>query len=69
MTYSMPKKRATYRLDEDLLLAMKALASDRRWDMTTVVEVAIENFLKAADYMDKDGKLTDKVKTSKDSEA
>jgi len=43
---------------------MKALASDRRWDMTTVVEVAIENFLKAADYMDKDGKLTDKVKTS-----
>jgi hypothetical protein len=66
MTYTMAKKRATYRLDEDMLRAMKALAADRRWDVTTVVEVAVENLLKAGGYMDPSGKLTDKVPNEED---
>ncbi|MBW4444962.1 MAG: hypothetical protein KME10_27995 [Plectolyngbya sp. WJT66-NPBG17] len=57
----MPKKSVTYRLDEKLIEAMKAMAVDRRWDMTTVVEVGLESLLKASGYLDEKGNLTDKV--------
>jgi len=58
----MPKKRATYRLEENLLIGMRALAAERRWDLTTVVEVAVEELLKSTGYMDKAGNLTDAAK-------
>lgn len=58
----MPKKRATYRLEENLLTGMRALAAERRWDLTTVVEVAVEELLKSTGYMDNAGNLTDAAK-------
>ncbi|GEM_PF-1695881 len=58
----MPKKRATYRLEENLLTGMRALAAERRWDLTTVVEVAVEELLKSTGYMDSAGNLTDAAK-------
>jgi hypothetical protein len=57
----MPKKAVTYRLDEDLLKAMKAMAADRRWSATTLIEYSVESVLKTAGYLDEKGKLTDKV--------
>ena len=62
MTYAMPKKRSTYLIEEDLLKALKAMAVDQRWSFTTVVEVALENLLKQHEYLDENGKLTDKAK-------
>ncbi len=62
MTYLMAKKRKAYRLDEGMITAMEILSAMRRWDQTTVVEVAIESLLKQEGVTDELGRLTDVAK-------
>jgi hypothetical protein len=57
----MPKKRTTYRLEQELLRGIKALAIIKRWDQTTVVEVGVEELLKAQGLMNEKRQLTDKA--------
>ena len=66
MTYTMTKKRSTYLIEENLLKALKAMAVDKRWNFTTVVEVALEKLLKENEYLDSNGNLTQKALKDKD---
>jgi hypothetical protein len=42
---------------------MRVLASERRWDLTTVVEVAVEDLLKSTGHMDSTGRITEATKS------
>jgi len=58
---TMPKIRSTYMIEEEIVKAMRKMASDNRWSFTTVVEIALEKLLKENEYLDKNGRRTDKA--------
>lgn len=55
----MVKKRVNFRFEQELIDGIKVLASVKRWDQTTVLEVAIEEYLKSEGILDDKNKLTD----------
>jgi len=48
-------------IEEELVKAMRKMAADNRWSFTTVVEIALEKLLKENEYLDKNGRRTDKA--------